>query len=220
MKRQWEPNSRHGTTRCRRGSTGWGQGGQRWMGDKIRQRWMGDKIRQSLPDHVERNMQPQRTHNRNVHSQSSSGGEGVGQRWVALDMRYSHPGGGGPNMEHGRTDNWVAPNMRYSPPPLPPPLPPLLLPPPNMEHHDVSEVPIVGRGGHTTEPVHTNNLGIQHVMINDQSVSCELEGDLLDRIGHFSRALDVSTLEKERRERVERGRQRGLDIQKAQAELN
>jgi hypothetical protein len=113
MKRQWEHNSRHGTTRRRRGSSGWGLGGQRWMGDKIRQRWMGDEIRQSLPDHVERNMQPQRMHNRNVHRQSSSGGEGVGQRWVPPDMRYSQSGGGGPNMEHGLTDNWVAPNMRY-----------------------------------------------------------------------------------------------------------
>jgi hypothetical protein len=61
-------------------------------------------------------------------------------------MRYSHSGGGGPNMELGRTDNWVAPNMRYSHPGSGGP---------NMEHHDVSEVPIVGHGKHTMEPVHT-----------------------------------------------------------------
>ena len=195
MKRQWEYNSRHGTTDRRRGRSGWGQRGQRWMGDEIRQslpdrrrrgssdwgqdgqRWMGDEIRQSLPDHIECNMQPQRTHNRNVHSQSSSGAEGVGERWVAPDMRYSHPGGGGPNMEHGRTDNWVAPNMRYSPPPLPPPLPPLLLPPPNMEHHDVSEV-----------PTHS--------------------------------AIDVATSERESRERIVKGRKRWEEIVNEQNKHN
>ena len=42
----------------------------------------------------------------------------------------------------------------------------------------------------------------------------------MDRVRHFHRALDVATSEKEHRERVERGRQRGLDIVKAQAELN
>ena len=96
MKRQWEPNRRHGTTRRCWGSSGWGQGGQRWMGEEIRHS----------------NMDPGRMHNHNVHRQSSSGGEGVGQCWVAPDMRYSHPGGGGPYMEHGHTDNWIAPNMR------------------------------------------------------------------------------------------------------------
>jgi hypothetical protein len=101
-------------------------------------------------------------------------------------------------MEHGLTDNWVAPNMRYSHPGGGGP---------NMEHHDVSEVPIVGHGGHTTEP-------------DDQSVSCELDGDLLDRVRHFHRALEVATSEKEHRERVERGRQRWLEINKAQLEFN
>jgi hypothetical protein len=178
---------------------------------------MGDKIRHSLPDHVELNMEPQRTHNCNVHSQRSSGRERVGQRWAAPDMWYRNPGGGGPNMEHARPNNWLAHNMRYSHPGGGGP---------NMEHHDDYEVPIVGHGGHTTEPVHTNNLGIRHVMINDQyHVSCELEEDLLDRdvldrIGHFYRALDVATSEKEHRERVERGRKRWAEILNAQVEHN
>jgi hypothetical protein len=88
-----------------------------------------------------------------------------------------------------------------------------------MEHHDVSEVPIVGRGGHTTKPVHTNNLGIKHVMIHDQSVSCELGEDMLERVSQFHRAIDVASSEREYRESVERGRQRGLDIVNAQREL-
>jgi len=112
---------------------------------------MGQEIRHSLPDHVERNMEPGRTHNRNVHSQSSSGWEGVGQRWVAPNMRYSHPGRGGPNMEHGRTDHTDYTMLNYQSVSW------------GIEnegmrrHHDVSEVPIVGHGGHTTEPVSKNN---------------------------------------------------------------